>query len=84
MILLMPSRAGASLLLFCLEYKVDPKAVCQCPLGLVPHCYADHQGNFELVNVNMCQCPLGLVPHCYRRKFEKIWQECQGVNALSG
>ena len=41
MILLMPSRAGASLLLFCLEYKVDPKAVCQCPLGLVPHCYLE-------------------------------------------
>ena len=40
---------------------------CQCPLGLIPHCYKSNHilpsGRKEL-----CQCPLGLIPHCYSRR----------------
>ena len=41
--------------------------MCQCPLGLIPHCYKSNHilpsGRKEL-----CQCPLGLIPHCYSRR----------------
>ena len=38
--------------------------LCQCPLGLVPHCYLT-EAHIHPLDPNKCQCPLGLVPHCY-------------------
>ena len=35
----MPSRASTSLLLICREVALRRTVLCQCPLGLVPHCY---------------------------------------------
>ena len=36
----MPSRASTSLLRsYCKSYSIHGIATCQCPLGLVPHCY---------------------------------------------
>ena len=63
----MPSRASTSLLLLpSLTSEKDRKLRCQCPHGLVPHCYTTHT-EFKDVNRTMCQCPHGLVPHCYYR-----------------
>ena len=40
--------------------------LCQCPLGLVPHCYGNLESSLQQHGTTeMCQCPLGLVPHCY-------------------
>ena len=36
----------------------------QCPLGLIPHFYAEEIGDVENV-IAGCQCPLGLIPHFY-------------------
>ena len=38
---------------------------CQCPLGLIPHFYAE-EVPVDVVATMMCQCPLGLIPHFYR------------------
>ena len=35
----MPSRASTSLLLEEKGRYIDPRDMCQCPHGLVPHCY---------------------------------------------
>ena len=37
----MPSRASTSLLHREMELFQQINEVCQCPLGLVPHCYED-------------------------------------------
>ena len=61
----MPSRAYTSLLQSCYPLFLQSMCTaCQCPLGLIPHCYA----MLGKANRNMkmkCQCPLGLVPHFY-------------------
>ena len=42
-------------------------SLCQCPLGLIPHCYEKgYSGTGR--KVSWCQCPLGLIPHCYKSK----------------
>ena len=38
----MPSRASTSLLLYTCPTKWWTSKTCQCPLGLVPHCYCTH------------------------------------------
>ena len=38
--------------------------MCQCPHGLVPHCYGIHHID-QRRKCPGCQCPHGLVPHCY-------------------
>ena len=38
--------------------------MCQCPHGLVPHCYNNHESQYAAF-FDACQCPHGLVPHCY-------------------
>ena len=78
----MPSRASTSLLHFNEIYFIKLPDACQCPLGLVPHCYATVDRYVR--QYLSCQCPLGLVPHCY---FEidgvSTWVNAS-VNALSG
>ena len=59
----MPSRANASLLrgeMIPMDLFVE---VCQCPHGLMPHCYPLFRTSD--CDVVMCQCPHGLMPHCY-------------------
>ena len=64
MILLMPSRASTSLLPQHIFWMRAWFVLCQCPHGLVPHCYA--KGSEYFANhLALCQCPHGLVPHCY-------------------
>ena len=41
---------------------------CQCPLGLVPHCY-EKGDKYVKETFKPCQCPLGLVPHCYYSRY---------------
>ena len=73
----MPSRASTSLL----QKQSFPKGrrsfKCQCPLGLVPHCYNAIATN--VIRWRMCQCPLGLVPHCYHSRLlsKSICKRCQ-------
>ena len=54
--------------------------VCQCPHGLMPHCYLTD--NYYLINV--CQCPHGLMPHCYSRLCINTMAWQTSVNALTG
>ena len=62
----MPSRASTSLLqetgLVMYNCAVQ---TCQCPLGLMPHCYHDAVPYSTNKHMILCQCPLGLMPHCY-------------------
>ena len=78
----MPSRASTSLLPDANFDRVIKWRVCQCPLGLVPHCYTWLL--IVLFNIVVCQCPLGLVPHCYQDYFEADLNGYASVNALSG
>ena len=59
----MPSRASTSLLPASIRQLLLLWLRCQCPHGLVPHCYEDKH-LYALINL-VCQCPHGLVPHCY-------------------
>ena len=60
----MPSRAYTSFLLVMAQGEFTLTfAVCQCPLGLIPHFY-EIDGVESWVKVS-CQCPLGLIPHFY-------------------
>ena len=61
----MPSRASTSLLQKYARRACIPQRGCQCPLGLVPHCYSNGCPCGSNIR-QMCQCPLGLVPHCYK------------------
>ena len=65
----MPSRASTSLLL---QDSYDGRGTdtfrCQCPLGLVPHCYGVLRIWPDTMEIEVCQCPLGLVPHFYARR----------------
>ena len=77
----MPSRASTSLLLLpSLTSEKDRKLRCQCPHGLVPHCYY-RDGYYVVGNAGECQCPHGLVPHCYtvEKRMQSIlnsWCQC--------
>ena len=57
-------------------------AKCQCPLGLIPHFYAE-EVPVDVVATMMCQCPLGLIPHFYLAEAE-VQKILECVNALSG
>ena len=61
----MPSRAYTSLLRRGSFTDLISLLRCQCPLGLIPHCYCNvwHVGKRR--HLYQCQCPLGLIPHCY-------------------
>ena len=61
----MPSRASTSLLLDITAILGNiGRMTCQCPHGLVPHCYSQILPISEIKYI-LCQCPHGLVPHCY-------------------
>ena len=80
----MPSRAYTSFLPDTVYQQPIEDAVCQCPLGLIPHFY------FAIVIYRIkcqraCQCPLGLIPHFYREPWRTgQTRRRQCVNALSG
>ena len=80
----MPSRASTSLLPAILGNIGRMTSLCQCPLGLVPHCYDSKIANFENDSIELCQCPLGLVPHCYGSNIFPYGSASACVNALSG
>ena len=65
----------------CIRYTL--RCRCQCPLGLIPHCYAKESFSKQLRTAK-CQCPLGLIPHCYRVKENQAFMTEKCVNALSG
>ena len=49
----MPSRASTSLLHFNEIYFIKLPDACQCPLGLVPHCYFEIDGVSTWVNASV-------------------------------
>ena len=61
----------------------DPFAMCQCPLGLIPHFYLTLK-SFSCYFISVCQCPLGLIPHFYLESTGRRNIIRQSVNALSG
>ena len=61
----------------------DPFAMCQCPLGLIPHFYLTLK-SFSCYFISVCQCPLGLIPHFYSELVLPKHHDQYGVNALSG
>ena len=61
----------------------DPFAMCQCPLGLIPHFYLTLK-SFSCYFISVCQCPLGLIPHFYLGGSWAWVSRCKRVNALSG
>ena len=62
----MPSRAYASLLLPAAIWdNSNERKKCQCPHGLMPHCYSNRISE-RRKELYMCQCPHGLMPHCYK------------------
>ena len=64
LIVSMPSRASTSLLQEKGASRSQEDQLCQCPHGLVPHCYGiEHI--VTAIDEYGCQCPHGLVPHCY-------------------
>ena len=81
----MPSRASTSLLHdIASEVRVDKETACQCPLGLVLHCYRKEIFMNKIVS-SVCQCPLGLVLHCYiLAHISMLVRMMTCVNALSG
>ena len=79
----MPSRASTSLLHDIALAQWLCENMCQCPHGLVPHCYAGYDTAMAVVYVT-CQCPHGLVPHCYCDKRDMLDELSQRVNALTG
>ena len=60
----MPSRASTSLLPGWIDTDLHLCPMCQCPLGLVPHCYTLVESR-RASGRTRCQCPLGLLPHFY-------------------
>ena len=46
----MPSRASTSLLQKGDLTGIDPILACQCPHGLVPHCYRDAEDQVIMIN----------------------------------
>ena len=46
-------------------------AMCQYPLGLIPHFYEDTVW-LIINNGGECQCPLGLIPHFYEKSVNRI------------
>ena len=71
----MPSRAYASLLPTKPLFICQIKWLCQCPLGLMPHCYENSIYSLIAVAREGCQCPLGLMPHCYRLLIREYYQK---------
>ena len=49
----------------------SPLSECQCPHGLIPHCY-NHEDICNVFVSYLCQCPHGLIPHCYVRRNKPI------------
>ena len=68
----MPSRANASLLQWIKSRKCISVILCQCPHGLMPHCYLLPFSIFFSRYGITCQCPHGLMPHCYDQKSRRI------------
>ena len=55
---------------------IDKKiALCQCPLGLIPHFYTFVELTIKSRLSSACQCPLGLIPHFYddRKAILSYW-----------
>ena len=80
----MPSRADDSFLPW-LQTKLRQHGdeMCQCPLGLMTHFYANILVNSP--SIVMCQCPLGLMTHFYHiSEMGNLASTLTGVNALSG
>ena len=78
----MPSRASTSLLQINENKCPMLYNKCQCPLGLVPHCYRIRR-TWELFQEPGCQCPLGLVPHCYQLAAAGLTKEGMFVSMPS-
>ena len=55
---------------------------CQCPHGLVPHCYCGGAIVKKTVAIS-CQCPHGLVPHCYEHFIKMIMEAVEKVSMPS-
>ena len=80
----MPSRAYTSFLRkppYSLRRLI--RAMCQCPLGLIPHFYLK-SGYTRTELFGKCQCPLGLIPHFYVVDYVWVREDKDRVNALSG
>ena len=77
----MPSRASTSLLRPLVKKTNKLIFKCQCPLGLVPHCY--RLACQEETTFISCQCPLGLVPHCYHGKHSALPEKFRMVSMPS-
>ena len=79
----MPSRASTSLLpISTLTEEQGYVQVCQCPHGLVPHCYRDGEAILKRYP-EACQCPHGLVPHCYHIKLPYLYRVACSVSMPS-
>ena len=81
----MPSRAVTSFLPSTTIWVNECIALCQCPLGLLPHFYLVSAAATQRPVCQKCQCPLGLLPHFYCSTPVEIGTEIKlCVNALSG
>ena len=80
----MPSRAYTSLLLSVWQLNLLKRlGTCQCPLGLIPHCYAE---NFKKMvdNAELVSMPSRAYTSLLQGMFEFMGFREYCVNALSG
>ena len=67
----MPSRAYTSFLPWSYGRAGLLTSRCQCPLGLIPHFYANVPNSYW-TKETACQCPLGLIPHFYSELMKAV------------
>ena len=63
---------------------LDESNWCQCPHGLIPHCYVPVSDSVLTAIEAACQCPHGLIPHCYTSCPQHDSSMVMRVNALTG
>ena len=82
----MPSRASISLLRGSTlqNLLISYFRRCQCPHGLVSHCYKNKPPYSMRRSQVQCQCPHGLVSHCYKNVEPDFIASIICVNALTG